>query len=174
MKTTTLVWALVAVVAVLALGWWFFSAPSAAQAPSTNTTTNNNPNSPDYTPPTSDQGSSDTGAAANAAAAAMSTTVTLTANGFSPATVTIKEGGTVTFVNQGGGPMWVASDPHPTHEGYDGTTRSQHCAVGYSGPTPFDQCTTGDSYSFTFNSVGTWGYHNHMQHSDIGTITVVQ
>ena len=82
-------------------------------------------------------------------------------------------GTTVTFTAApGADELWVASNPHPTHEGYDGTTRDQHCAAGYAGPTPFDQCATGTTYTFTFNQIGTWGYHNHGNHSDTGTVIV--
>jgi plastocyanin len=99
-------------------------------------------------------------------------TVIYGAQGFSPQTITVPLGTTVTFVSQGADEMWIASDPHPTHQGYDGTTKNQHCAVGYSGPTPFDQCSTGMSYSFTFLKAGTWGYHNHGAAGDRGTVVV--
>lgn len=102
----------------------------------------------------------------------MSATVIYGPNGFSPATVTIAKGSKVTFVNQSGNEMWLASDPHPTHQGYDGTTKNVHCASGYAGAAPFDQCSTGDSFSFTFDKSGTWGYHNHANDSDEGTVIV--
>jgi plastocyanin len=93
--------------------------------------------------------------------------------GFSPQSVTIPLGTIVTFVNQSSDEMWIASDPHPTHQGYDGTTRSQHCVAGYNGPAPFDECSAGtSSYSFTFLKAGTWGYHNHGAPGDRGTIIV--
>jgi len=69
--------------------------------------------------------------------------------------------------------MWVASDPHPAHTGYDGTSLAQHCATG-STPS-FDECSSvakGSSYSFTFNKSGSWGYHNHANHSYAGTVVV--
>lgn len=99
-------------------------------------------------------------------------TVVYTSQGFSPASITITPGTTVTFLNQGTTEMWVASDPHPTHQGYDGTTRSQHCVTGYSGQVPFDQCSSGTSYSFTFLKAGTWGYHNHNSAGTKGNIIV--
>jgi len=30
----------------------------------------------------------------------------------------------------------------------------------------------GDIYSYTFTQVGTWRYHNHLNHTDEGTIVV--
>jgi plastocyanin len=97
--------------------------------------------------------------------------ITYGANGFSPSTVTVKEGTTVTFKNESGHDMWVASGVHPAHSAYDGTTLSEHCNPA-NGETPFDECGTGDEYSFTFDKVGTWKYHNHVQASDFGTIVV--
>ncbi|MBI5003923.1 hypothetical protein HZC00_02425 [Candidatus Kaiserbacteria bacterium] len=99
-------------------------------------------------------------------------TVTYSSSGFSPASVTIKKGETVTFVDEGTGPMWVASAVHPDHTAYSGTTRSAHCPDTTG--TAFDQCATGNSYSFTFDKVGTWHYHNHVAASDTGTIVVVE
>lgn len=103
---------------------------------------------------------------------AMSATVALTGSGFSPRTVTIPRGGVVTWTNEGSGPMWVASAVHPSHAVYGDTTRSEHCASGYTGPVPFDQCDNGSSYSFTFEQSGTWQYHNHLDASQTGTVIV--
>jgi hypothetical protein len=66
--------------------------------------------------------------------------------------------------------MWVASNPHPAHTGYDGTSRQQHCPN--TANTAFDECAPGSTYSFTFNKVGTWGYHNHMNPGSQGTVIV--
>lgn len=98
--------------------------------------------------------------------------VTYTNQGFSPKTVTIPVGTKVTFVNQTSGRMWIGSAPHPTHQGYDGTTASQHCAAGYTGPAPFDECSAGTAFSFTFTKVGAWPYHNHASASDFGNVIV--
>ena len=142
---------IVAAVLVVLGGWYVFQG-TPAQAPVATTPT------PATTTPTT--------------ATAPSVTITYTNQGFSPESVTVPSGATVTFVNQSSNKMWVASDPHPTHQGYDGTTRSQHCAAGYTGPAPFDQCSAGDSFSFTFIKIGTWGYHNHGAPSNKGSITV--
>lgn len=107
-----------------------------------------------------------------APSAAMSATVNYTSSGFSPASVTIAKGGTVTFVDKTGEGFWVASGVHPVHSVYDGTTLSAHCAASYAGPKPFDQCSTGSSYSFTFTKTGTWFYHNHVDAGDTGKIIV--
>lgn len=100
-------------------------------------------------------------------------TITYTASGFSPATLTIAQGTTVVFKNESSNPFWPASNVHPTHTLYDGTTLQQHCANPTS--DTFDACggiAPGTSWSFTFNKVGTWAYHNHMSVSHGGTIIV--
>ena len=102
-------------------------------------------------------------------------TITYTDQGFTPQSVTIPQGATVTFINQSSHGMWVASAPHPAHTGYDGTSRSTHCVAGYTGAAPFDECkndATGVSWAFTFDKVGTWKYHNHSVDQDFGSITV--
>ena len=82
--------------------------------------------------------------------------------GFSPATLTVKSGTTVKFINKTDGIMGVSSNPHPTHTDYP----------------EFDQTKTEfkgkNEYSFTFIKVGVWGFHNHAKASDGGTVTVTE
>lgn len=93
--------------------------------------------------------------------------------GFSPKTVTIPPGTRVEFVDRSVlKDMWVASAAHPTHQMYDGTTKVQHCVTGYTGAKPFDQCSIGTSFDYTFDKVGTWKYHNHVEAGDFGTVIV--
>ena len=96
--------------------------------------------------------------------------VRYTDSGYEPSTLTVSVGESVTFMNESGRSLWTASAMHPTHLVYDGTSLGEHCpdATG----TAFDQCTAGDEYSFTFMESGEWGYHNHLNTSDFGTIVV--
>lgn len=143
-------------------GWYVFSHPmqSAPTAPSEATTT------------------PDTGMASTTTTTTTTTgpmTVAYTNTGFSPASITVAQGQSVTFVNQSSGSMWVASDPHPSHTAYDGTSRQTHCAAGYKGPAPLDECTSvavGGTFTFTFTKAGTFGYHNHADDSMHGTVVV--
>jgi len=86
-------------------------------------------------------------------------TVAYNDQGFTPAVLTVKAGTAVTFVNQSSGTMWVASNPHPTHTDLPGF--DEHTAV-----------PNGGTYTYTFVKAGTWGYHNHVNPSDGGTVVV--
>ncbi len=94
--------------------------------------------------------------------------ITYTTDGFSPKTVTINKGQAVRWINQGGGDMWVASAMHPTHTVYPGSDIKK-CGTAAN---IFDQCGNGDSYEFTFNEVGEWGYHNHSRANHFGKVIV--
>ncbi len=84
------------------------------------------------------------------------------ANGFTPASITVKKGTMVKFVNKTSGPMSVASNPHPTHTDYPGFDQGKSNFQGTN------------EYDFTFTKTGTWGYHNHLQASDGGTVIVTE
>jgi len=165
-------WIVVAgIIILLAGGAWLLSS-SSSSGPAT--TDNTMPANTGAQP-----GAADTGLApgtdtstSTTATAPMTTTVTYDGNSFTPSTVTIAQGGTVTFTDTAG-QMWLASDPHPSHTVYDGTSRSQHCEAGYTGAKPLDECGTGSSFSFTFDKVGSWGYHDHLNDGAHGTVTVV-
>jgi len=95
--------------------------------------------------------------------------VRMTASGFEPKTTTIKQGDTVEFVN-GGATRWPASAFHPTHTVYPGSSISK-CG-GSEASSIFDACAMVESYSFTFNEVGSWNYHDHRSAARVGTIVV--
>ncbi len=85
-------------------------------------------------------------------------TVTLTARGFAPQTLTIKAGTMVTWVNTSGSEATVNSDPHPAHTAYP--------------PLNLGQFNDGDSLHLLFNKPGRYGYHNHFDATQTGTIMV--
>ena len=148
---------IVLIIIVLLGGWYVFSHPSTSQAPVT-----------EELPVTEE-------ATTTASTMPAPVTVTYTDTGFSPASVTIVEGQTVTWINQSSHTMWVASAMHPTHMVYDTTSKDTHCAAGYTGETPFDECVAadaGESYSFTFAKAGTWKYHDHASAGMSGTVVV--
>lgn len=85
-------------------------------------------------------------------------------DGFTPKTVTVQRGESVSFINnREQRPMWVASDDHPTHEKLPKFDAGK--ALGRF-PKP------GEDWSFTFKKPGTWTYHDHADPSKTGTIIV--
>jgi plastocyanin len=83
-------------------------------------------------------------------AAADSATITITGAGIiSPSSVTIRQGGRVTFVNNHSSPHDMSSDPHPTHEDCEPMNQ-----VGFL--SPGQSRTSGN-----FNQVRTCGFHDH-------------
>lgn len=99
-------------------------------------------------------------------------TIALTKDGFSPSTLTVKRGTMVTWINSGGGNMWVASAMHPSHIVYGGTTLKEHCPDTAS--AAFDQCAIGATFTFMFDKVGDWKYHNHVDAGQYGSVTVTE
>ena len=88
-----------------------------------------------------------------------SATVEYSGQGFSPNSITVKSGTTVTWVNKGSDSMWVASDPHPVH-----TNLSEFDALKGVPPR--------GSYSYTFTKIEKWGYHNHLDPNKTGEVVV--
>jgi plastocyanin len=79
--------------------------------------------------------------------------------GFEPSTVTVDAGDTVRWVNDSGEDAWPASDVHPTHQllpGFD----------------PKRVITSGESWSFTFETPGRHPYHNHLAPERSGVVVV--
>ena len=88
-------------------------------------------------------------------------TITITENGYSPQNIEIEQGTTVVFENESGPDRWPASNDHPTH-------------LIYPEFDPQEAITAGSSWSFQFNKVGDWGYHDHLRDEITGTIRVVE
>ena len=99
--------------------------------------------------------------------------IIFTDSGFSPNLLTIKLGETVTFKNESSKPTWPASAMHPTHKVYPGSD-IEKCGTAEESKI-FDACRdipAGGSWSFGFDNVGTWGYHDHLDASKFGKIIV--
>ena len=100
-------------------------------------------------------------------------TVEITSNGFSPETITIKQGERITWLNKKTGAGWPASAVHPSHKSYPNSDIAK-CGTDEENEI-FDACrglAQGESYSFTFNEVGSWSYHDHLNPSSRGTVVV--
>src|SRR5215207_1069921 len=85
------------------------------------------------------------------ATGASGATITITAAGVSPASVTVAVGQTVTFVNNDNRPHEMASNPHPQH----GTCPSIEMGLGSlaAGQTKVTRA---------FGNSGSCGFHDHL------------
>ncbi|MBI4090287.1 MAG: amidase [Candidatus Kerfeldbacteria bacterium] len=88
-----------------------------------------------------------------------SASVSITSSGFSPATLTVGVGGTVTWTNSDSARHQPATDPHPTHTGLAGFD-----AIG--------GLSQGETFQFTFTRAGTFPYHDHTFPLRQGTVIV--
>lgn len=98
--------------------------------------------------------------------------VSYTKDGYSPKNITINVGDTIVFEGESAERMWTASSEHPTHTVYNDFHNVSLCDENKGNPEVFDQCGIGQSYAFTFNKTGEWGYHNHVQASHSGKVIV--
>ncbi len=92
---------------------------------------------------------------------AQTTEVIMSDSGFTPTEAVIKKGSVVTFINNSSKARWPASAPHPTHTDYPGFDPLRGIAVG-------------QSWSFTFDQIGLWKYHDHLQPTMFGSVTVTE
>lgn len=82
-------------------------------------------------------------------------------DGFTPPPIPVPKGTAVIFQNKGSRSHWPASAVHPTHEllpGFD----------ALRGIPP------GESYVYTFTKPGTWKFHDHLNPSHTGSVTVTE
>ena len=86
-------------------------------------------------------------------------TVVLTADGFQPELTKIKKGERITFKTAAGKPFWPASDIHPTHGIYPEFD-------------PKEAISASKTWSFKFDKVGRWSYHDHLAPYFTGKIVV--
>ncbi len=118
---------------------------------------NKSTNTPSSTnQPTATQSQQTTPAAMNEAS--QTTSVILGDAGFEPKDITIKAGTKVVWVNKSGKAATVNSDDHPTHSLY-----------------PFlnlGEFPSSSSLEVVFDKAGKYTYHNHLNASDTGTVTV--
>ena len=85
--------------------------------------------------------------------------VIYTETGFVPSRLEVPLGAKVIFKNLTQTGLWVGSDPHPEHTDY----------------TDFDalkESNKDQSYMFTFDQTGTFGYHNHKKSIHRGVVVV--
>lgn len=90
---------------------------------------------------------------------AKTTTITYTGKTFSPVSVTIVVGDSVSFMNSSSTSVNIGSDPYPTNTDYL--------------PLNLGLLAPGNTSSkIAFTKAGTYGYHNHLDATQTGTIIV--
>ena len=77
---------------------------------------------------------------------------------FEPNSLTVSSGNTITVKNASSSTIQFDSDPHPQH------TDNTELNIGVIKP--------GESGTMTLTTKGTFGYHNHLNSAQKGTITV--
>jgi plastocyanin len=147
MKTILII---IAAILILGGGAFALTRKSDNKSPSTTSSTSSDASSTTDTPTTTTPSQSDNQNSA--------TTITYTDSGFTPNTLTVKSGTTVTIKNASSGPLQFDSDPHPEH------TDDPELNVGV--------VASGQSKTFTVTTTGSHGYHNHLNDSDRGTLVV--
>ena len=145
MRTGTVITGIIATVLVIA---GFIIISKKDNAPDQNTATS---------PPAASEQSTD---ASNTTDQSPAAAAVITYNGslFSPSQGTVNKGDTITVKNESSTIVDFESDVHPIH------TDNPELNVGEIAP--------GQSKSFTVNTVGSWGYHNHLNETQTGTIIV--
>lgn len=85
-------------------------------------------------------------------------TVTITASGFNPQTITVATGTKVIWINKSGTDVSINSNNHPTHLLYP--------------PLNLGLVPNGGSVSLVFDKPGTYGYHNHLSPDQLAVVVV--
>lgn len=139
---------IIAVVVIALLGgiiiWYLNGRPAADNIPAPTNPSATSPSGNDTTPENT--------------APAASTTITYDGSGFTPSSLRVAAGSTITVINNSSRELDFASDPHPTH------TSNAELNEGSVAP--------GESRDFTVSEKGTWGFHDHLNASAQGTIIV--
>lgn len=92
---------------------------------------------------------------------ASATVIKMTDAGFQPSEVTVKKGDAVELKNEGTKDHWPASAIHPTH-------------LVYPEFDPKQGIKPGESWSFTFDKIGEWRFHDHLFPTSTGKVTVTE
>lgn len=134
---------LLAIIALIVVFGAFTLLANKNTGPTTSTNQTNSTNSQQTTPPATE--------------ASQVTNVILGDSGFVPKDITVKAGTTVVWINKSGKAATVNSDNHPTHLLY-----------------PFlnlGEFASGTTLQAVVEKPGKYSYHNHLNSSEVGTIT---
>lgn len=87
--------------------------------------------------------------------------VTITDEGYNPTRLDIKKDQVVQFVNSSSGDRWPASAIHPSHQVYPEFDPKE--------PVP-----AGETWSFKFDKVGSWRFHDHLLPQLTGVVNITE
>lgn len=87
--------------------------------------------------------------------------ISMRSSGFEPSTLTVEKGTNVIFRNDEIIDRWPAANDHPTHKSYPEFD-------------PKKAIKSTEVWTFVFDKVGTWKFHDHLNLSYKGTIIVVE
>ena len=149
-RTSKFVMGIVLLVVGLGLLVWALTGRKAEAPASQSSETSQNANSEDSAK------TSESSAEAESTAA----TIVFTNDGFTPNKLTVKTGTVVTVKNESSNRVQFSSDDHPTHR-EDPEINMKTLAPGESG-------------TFTAKTVGTHGFHDHIDDSKTGTLVVTE
>jgi plastocyanin len=107
---------------------------------------------------TNTEAGEDNAPAENPDSVALGSTIIYNGSTYTLSAETVDAGTQVKITNTSDQQLDFASDPHPTH------TQNSELNAGDIGP--------GESKTITLNKTGTWGFHNHLNPSQKGSITV--
>ena len=140
----------IAVILILLVGGWFLMRTKQQVTPVTSDIPVSTPAAAESTSPAASEG---------AAMSKNETSVKISSDGFFPKSITIKVGDTVTWMNKDTADHQVSSDPHPTHTLFPILNK-----IGL--------IKAGDKKSLQFTTAGTFTYHDHLNPSLTGSVTV--
>lgn len=86
--------------------------------------------------------------------------ITYTNGGFSPESYTVVAGSKVIVRNNSDNDLQFSSDEHPTHKD--------------NSELNLDTISPGETIEFTPQTAGTWGFHDHLNDNNTGTLLVEQ
>lgn len=138
-------WIGLVVVLVIGLAGWYLMRPKQEVIPT--------PSVDSMTPSTDTANPS-----ASSSAMMNEVIVNISSTGFSPNDITIKVGESVTWMNVDNAMHNVSSAPHPIHTTYT--------------PLNLGSFAAGEKVSLVFDKAGTYKYHDHLNPSIFGSITV--
>lgn len=121
---------------------------------------NANTNKTTPTPATSEESSNNDQSTPEVPTITSEATITYTDEGFNPGTATVKKGAVITVTNKSSSDLQFSSADHPTH--------LQDPELNMNVLKP------GESGNITISTVGTHGFHNHLDAGMTGKIIVTE